>query len=84
MFKAFSPVVSVIALCAASISMPALAQNTSPKYSAKVPPSIQTPNTVQTRLGPLKFFDGAPDENTVKLIYDQLDFGRGIDAWLFI
>jgi uncharacterized protein DUF3604 len=37
-----------------------------PKYSAKVPPSIQTPDTVQTRLGTLKSFDGLPDEATVK------------------
>ena len=48
-----------------------------PKYSARVPPSIQTPDTVQTRIGTLKFFDGLPDEETVNKVYDNLDFGRG-------
>lgn len=74
--------IAVIALCAASIAMPALAQKAPPKYSAKVPPFIQTPNTVQTRIGPLKFMDGAPDQKTVQKVYDQLDFGRGVEAFL--
>jgi hypothetical protein len=29
-------------------------------YSAKVPTSIQTPDTAQNRIGTLKFFDGFP------------------------
>jgi hypothetical protein len=45
-----------------------------PKYAAKVPPSIQTPDTVETPVGTLKFFDGLPDEETVKKVYDNLDF----------
>jgi hypothetical protein len=36
----------------------AWAQSPPPKYSAKVPPSITTPDTVQTRIGTLKFADG--------------------------
>ncbi len=53
-----------------------------PKYAAKVPPSILTPDTVQTRIGTLNFLDGLPDEETVKKVYDQLDFGRGVEAFL--
>lgn len=53
-----------------------------PTYSAKVPPSIQTPDTVQTRIGTLKFFDGLPDEETVRKVYDNLDFARGVEAFL--
>ena len=52
------------------------------KYAAKVPPSILTPDTVQTRVGTLKFFDGLPDAETVQKVYDQLDFGRGVEAFL--
>ena len=73
---------TLMALCAAAIATPALAQKAPPKYSAKTPPSIQTPNTVQTRIGPLKFVDGAPDQKTVQKVYDQLDFGRGVEAFL--
>jgi len=70
------------ALCAAPMTPLALAQNAPPKYSAKVPPEIQTPDTVQTRIGTLKFIDGAPDPETVQKVYDQLDFGRGVEAFL--
>ncbi len=62
---------------------PARAQNAPPpKYSADVPSSITTPNTVETRIGTLKFHDGAPDESTVKLVCDQIDFSRGMQAFL--
>ena len=54
-----------------------------PKYSADVPESILTPDKVETeRLGTLKFFDGMPDEETVKKVYDNLDFSRGVEAFL--
>src|SRR5262245_23309438 len=53
-----------------------------PKYSPDVPAKITTPDTVQTRIGTLRFKDGAPDAATVQLAYDQLDFNRGIDAFL--
>ncbi len=62
----------------------ALAQETQkPKYSADVPESILTPDKVETeRLGTLNFFDGMPDEATVKKVYDNLDFSRGVEAFL--
>src|SRR5580693_8530310 len=53
-----------------------------PKYSAKVPSYITTPDTVQTRIGTLKFFDGLPDPETVQKVYDNLDFARGVEAFL--
>ncbi len=53
-----------------------------PKYSAKIPPSIETPDEVHTAIGTLRFKDGAPDEHTVKLVYDQLDLSRGIEAFM--
>jgi hypothetical protein len=53
-----------------------------PKYSPDVPAKITTSDTVETPIGTLRFKDGAPDPATVQLAYDQLDFGRGIDAFL--
>jgi|SRR5215467_16024602 len=50
--------------------------------SRSIPPSITTPDTVQTRIGTLKFFDGLPDAETVRKAYDQVDFGRGAEAFL--
>jgi len=53
-----------------------------PKYAPDVPAKITTPDTVETRIGTLHFTDGTPDPATVQLAYDQLDFGRGVDAFL--
>jgi len=73
----------VLTLAVACLIVSAQAQaQTPPQYSAKVPPSITTPNTVETRIGTLKFLDGLPDADTVKKAYDQVDFSRGIEAFL--
>jgi hypothetical protein len=61
---------------------PVSAQDSQARYSADAPPYITTPDTVDTRIGTLKFQDGAPDQETVKKVYDQIDFGRGIEAFL--
>ena len=53
-----------------------------PGYNQTIPPEIMTPETVETRIGTLKFFDGLPDEATVKAVYDNLDFARGMEAFL--
>jgi hypothetical protein len=61
---------------------PVAEAQTEPKYSAKVPPYIMTPDTVETRIGTLKFFDGQPDAETVRKAYDNLDYVRGVEAFL--
>ncbi len=53
-----------------------------PKYAAKVPSYITTPDSVETRIGTLKFFDGLPDAATVQKVYDNLDHARGVEAFL--
>ena len=47
-----------------------------------IPPQITTPDSVETRLGTLKFFDGFPDDATVEKVMDNLDFSRGVQAFL--
>jgi hypothetical protein len=44
--------------------------------------SITTPDTVETRLGTLDFDDGAPSAATAELLYDNLDFMNGVQAYL--
>ena len=61
-------------------AVPALAGE--PEYNADVPADITTPDKVETRIGTLNFFDGLPDDATVQKVYDQLDFSRGIQAFL--
>ena len=53
-----------------------------PKMATDIPATITTPNVVQTRLGTLSFFDGLPDAATVETVYDNLDFQRGVQAFL--
>jgi hypothetical protein len=52
------------------------------KTATDIPASITTPDKVETRLGTLKFFDGFPDDPTVEKLYDNLDFERGVQAFL--
>ena len=47
-----------------------------------IPAAITTPDVVDTRLGTLRFFDGLPDTHTVETLYENLDFQRGVQAFL--
>ncbi|NTG23271.1 DUF1254 domain-containing protein [Agrobacterium rhizogenes] len=73
-------VLAILSLVAAT---PAFAQDQpAPKFKAEAPQSIQTPDTVETRIGTLKFSDGLPDQQTVQKVYDNIDFSRGVEAFL--
>src|ERR1700691_4515758 len=52
------------------------------KMTTDIPPQITTPDSVDTRLGTLNFFDGFPDGATVEKGFDNLDFSRGVQAFL--
>ena len=52
------------------------------KMTTNIPAGIAAPDRMQTRLGALKFFDGFPDKETVKKVYDNLDFQRAVQAYL--
>ena len=45
---------------------------------------ILTPDTVTTKqLGTLNFFDGLPSKNTTEKLYNNLDFTRAVEAFLY-
>jgi len=44
--------------------------------------SISTPDKVETSIGTLRFFDGAPYPETAEMVYDCLDTMRGVDTFL--
>src|SRR5688500_5393246 len=56
--------------------------SSSPSVLAEALKSISTPDRVESRLGTLEFDDGAPSEETVALVYDNLDFQNGVQAFL--
>jgi hypothetical protein len=52
------------------------------KMTTDIPASITTPDSMETPIGTLKFRDGFPDDATVQKVYDNLDFQRGVQAFL--
>jgi hypothetical protein len=52
------------------------------KMTTPTPAAIITPDSVDSRLGTLRFHDGFPDDETVTKVMDNLDFSRGVEAFL--
>jgi hypothetical protein len=69
---------TVMAMSLAAASCPdgtALAQT-------QIPPSLVTPDKVESRLGVLEFRDGAPSKATLDKVYDHLDFTHAFRAFV--
>ncbi len=49
---------------------------------ADIPPSLVTPDKVDTRLGTLDFKDGVPSKATAEKLYDNLDFTYAYRAFM--
>jgi hypothetical protein len=58
------------------------AEQATPGYNNKIPASIMTPDKVETRVGTLEFFDGIPTKKTAALLFDNLDYLRGVETFL--
>ena len=57
------------------------AADVAPKgYNTPIPVDVLTPDTVKTRLGTFKYFDGFPDDETMRKARRQVDLGRGADV----
>ena len=69
---------------AAVASTPVWAQSAAPKLkmTTEIPPEITAPDSVETSIGTLKFFDGVPDAATVGTVYDYLDRSRAVQVFL--
>lgn len=83
--KAFSLVtVCILAFaCQSNNTNPSKSlEETKALFNTDVPEAILTPDRVDTRIGALNYFDGIPTEETAELIYDNLDFMRGVETFL--
>jgi len=67
---------TVIGISAANAEPPKM------KMTTPIPPGIATPDTLESRIGTLNLFDGVPDAETAQKVYDNLDFQRGVQAYL--
>ncbi len=72
---------SILTICL-TLLLVAAVNAAEPIQYEPIPPSILTPDRIETRLGPLSFFDGYPTAETVDTVYDNLDFQRGVRAFL--
>ena len=71
-----------VALQGGIISHQAIAQEATPGFNNKIPEAVLTPNTVDTRLGTLEFFDGIPNKKAAAALFANLDLNRGLQALL--
>ena len=71
-------------ICALALGLASANAQTPPKMkmTTPIPPSITTPDSEDTPIGTLNFFDGFPDDATVQKVYDNLDFSRGVQAFM--
>ena len=76
--KVFSKVSGLLFLA----SLAAVAEPPTPGFNNPIPSEILTPDTVDTSIGTLNFFDGMPDDETVAKVYDNLDTIRSTEAFL--
>jgi hypothetical protein len=49
--------------------------------AAAIPPSITTPDKVESRLGTLDFKEGAPTKATLEKAYDHIDFTHAYETF---
>ena len=77
MLRLITPL-ALLAVCVV-LAVPRLA---TPQAAGTIPPSITTPDRVNSRLGTLEFKDGAPSKATVDKMYDQIDFTHAYNAFM--
>jgi hypothetical protein len=75
-FRNLSPV--AFGICAA-LALPRLA---SAQPAPAIPPSLTTPDKVETSIGRLEFKDGAPNKATIDKVYDQIAFAHAYNAFM--
>ncbi len=73
---------AAVAISLASVSAAVAETPPKMKMTTPIPGSITTPDSVETRLGTLKFKDGFPDDATLEKLYENLHFTRGVEAFL--
>src|SRR6185436_8556393 len=73
---------SLLAALAATALTGCATYPASAQSNAGIPPSLVTPDKVETRIGPLEFKDGAPSKDTLAKVYDNVDFIHAYEAFV--
>ncbi len=69
-------------LIAVSLIAISSAKSTKYKMTTQIPPGISIQDKLETPIGTLNFFDGVPDKETARKVYDNLDLNRAVQAYL--
>ncbi len=77
-----SSILTTALACVLTTGMAAAQDAPKMKMTTPIPADITTPDTVETRIGTLRFNDGFPTEETVQKVYDNLAFQRGVQSFL--
>ena len=75
-------ILAITGLLATLLATSALAQPPKMKMTTEIPLGISTPDKLETRIGTLNLFDGVPNKETARKVYDNLDFQRAVQAYL--
>lgn len=73
---------AMLAIAISGTARMSLADSPKMKMTTDIPKSIIIPDKLDTRIGPMEFFDGMPSDKTVQMAYDFLDFQRGVDLFI--
>ena len=73
---------SLAVMITVSLSVSLWAEPPKMKYTTKIPASVITPDTMETRIGTLNFVSGVPTEETAQKVWDQLDFARAVEVMI--
>ena len=77
------PFAVLSAFCLACSSSTLHAADVVPKgYNTSIPVDVLTPDSVKTRIGTFNYFDGFPDDETMRKARRQVDLGRGVQTFL--
>jgi hypothetical protein len=63
-------------------ALPGLAEAPKMKMTTAIPESLTAPDSVDTSIGTMKFFDGVPDAASVAASYDFLDRSRAVNVFV--
>ena len=73
---------AIVRSAALALSFVALGYVADPGQAADIPPSLVTPDKVESLLGTLDFKDGVPSNATAEKLYDNLDFTYAFRAFM--
>ena len=81
--KSFT-IIALACLLAATVSAQTPVGTNEPTFenTTTIPHRITTPDTVDTPIGTLEFFDGVPIGDTTEKVYDYVDRARAVDVFI--